>query len=41
VLVLLGAITAVLLRSMAVRQREAAKQIELQAWHLRQLVTTR
>jgi eukaryotic-like serine/threonine-protein kinase len=39
VLVLLGAITAVLLRSMAVRQRDAAKQIELQAWHLRQLVT--
>ena len=34
-------ITAVLLRTMGMRQREAAKQIELQAWHLRQLVTTR
>ena len=32
-------ITAVLLRTMGLRQREAAKQIELQAWHLRQLVT--
>jgi hypothetical protein len=28
----------VLLRTMSMRQREAAKQIELQAWHLRQLV---
>ncbi|HEY5925243.1 MAG TPA: hypothetical protein VIV11_26350, partial [Kofleriaceae bacterium] len=39
VLALLVAITAVLLRTMALRQRDAAKQIELQAWHLRQLVT--
>jgi hypothetical protein len=38
VVVLLVASTAVLLRTMAVRQREAAKQIQLQAWQLRQLV---
>jgi hypothetical protein len=38
VLVALVAITAVLLRSMAMRQRAATRQIELQAWHLRQLV---
>jgi tRNA A-37 threonylcarbamoyl transferase component Bud32 len=32
-------ITAVLLRTMGLRQRDAAKRIELQAWHLRQLVS--
>jgi serine/threonine-protein kinase len=38
VLVSLVAITALLLRSMATRQRDATRQIELSAWHLRQLV---
>jgi tRNA A-37 threonylcarbamoyl transferase component Bud32 len=38
VLVLLAAVVAVLLRSMATRQRDATKQIEVQSWHLRQLV---
>ncbi len=38
VLVSLVAITAVLLRSMATRQRDATRQLETQAWHLRQLV---
>ena len=38
VLVTLVAITAMLLRTMAMRQRAATRQIELQAWHLRQLV---
>jgi serine/threonine-protein kinase len=36
-LVLLAAVVAVLLRSMASRQREATQQIELQSWHLREL----
>jgi serine/threonine-protein kinase len=40
-LVLLVAIVAVLLRTMAVRQHEATRQIELQAWHLRQVVPTK
>jgi hypothetical protein len=39
-LVLNAAIVAVLLRSMATRQREVTKQIELHAWHLRQVVPT-
>jgi hypothetical protein len=39
VLVSLVGITAVLLRSMATKQRDATRQIELQAWHLRQLVS--
>ncbi|MFN0249801.1 MAG: serine/threonine-protein kinase [Kofleriaceae bacterium] len=38
VLVLLAVVVAVLLRSMATRQREATMQIEVQSWHLRQLV---
>ncbi|HSK04376.1 MAG TPA: hypothetical protein VK932_24145, partial [Kofleriaceae bacterium] len=38
VLLALVAITAVLLRSMATRQRDATRRIELQAWQLRQLV---
>jgi hypothetical protein len=37
-LVLLATVVAVLLRGMAIRQREATRQIELQAWHLRQAV---
>jgi tRNA A-37 threonylcarbamoyl transferase component Bud32 len=37
-LVLLAAVVAVLLRSMATRQREVTQQIELQSWHLRQVV---
>jgi hypothetical protein len=39
VLVFLAAVVAVLLRSMATRQREATKLIEVQSWHLRQLVS--
>jgi eukaryotic-like serine/threonine-protein kinase len=39
-LVLLVAIVAVLLRTMAMRQHDATRQIELQAWHLRQVVPT-
>jgi serine/threonine-protein kinase len=39
-LVMLVGVVAVLLRTMAVRQREATRQIELQAWHLRQIVPT-
>jgi hypothetical protein len=39
-LVMFSAVVAVLLRSMATRQRDATKQIELQAWHLRQIVPT-
>jgi serine/threonine-protein kinase len=38
VLLALVAITAVLLRSMATRQRDATRRIELRAWQLRQLV---
>jgi hypothetical protein len=38
VLVMLVGVTAVLLRGMSIGQREVTKQIELQAWHLRQLV---
>jgi serine/threonine-protein kinase len=38
VLVALAAVTATLLRAMAMRQRAATRQIELSAWHLRQLV---
>ncbi|MEJ7599865.1 MAG: hypothetical protein WKG01_18310 [Kofleriaceae bacterium] len=38
-LLLLATVVAVLLRSMAVRQRAVTQQIELQAWHLRQLVS--
>jgi hypothetical protein len=37
-LALLAAVVAVLLRGMASRQREATRQIELQAWHLRQTI---
>jgi eukaryotic-like serine/threonine-protein kinase len=37
-LVLLVAIVAVLLRAMSMRQREVTQQIELQSWHLRQVV---
>ena len=37
-LVLLVAIVAVLLRAMSTRQREVTQQIELQSWHLRQVV---
>ncbi|MGN6107353.1 MAG: hypothetical protein ACTHU0_19750, partial [Kofleriaceae bacterium] len=39
-LVLLVAVVAVLSRTTARRQREAARQLELQAWHLRQIVPT-
>jgi serine/threonine-protein kinase len=39
-LVLNSGITAVLLRSMASKQREITKQIELQAWQLRNIVPT-
>src|SRR5262245_21489769 len=39
-LVVNSAITAVLIRTMAYRQREVAKQIELQAWQLRQIMPT-
>ena len=38
VLVALVAIVAILLRSMARRQRAAQRSLELQAWHLRQIV---
>jgi serine/threonine-protein kinase len=41
VLVMLVLVTAILLRYMSTRQREVTKQIELQAWHLRQLVAPR
>jgi hypothetical protein len=34
-------VVAVLSRMMAARQREASRSVELQAWHLRQLVPTR
>ncbi len=37
-LALLVAIVAVLLRAMSTRQREVTQQIELQSWHLRQVV---
>jgi hypothetical protein len=40
-LVMLVVVVAVLLRTMAVRQRDATRQIELQAWHLRQVVPSR
>ena len=39
-LVVQSAITAILLRTMSSKQREVTKQIELQAWHLRQIVPT-
>jgi hypothetical protein len=41
ILVFLVAVVAVLVRGMARQQRQAARTIELQAWHLRQLVPTR
>jgi serine/threonine-protein kinase len=41
VLVLLVAVVAVLLRHMANQRRAVTQQIELQAWHLRQIVATR
>ncbi len=37
-LVVLISVVALLTRVLAVRQREAARKLELQAWHLRQLV---
>jgi len=37
-LVALFGVVAVLSRTMAERQRESSRQVELQAWHLRQLV---
>jgi serine/threonine-protein kinase len=40
-LVALVAVVALLTRVLAVRQREAAGQLELQAWHLRQIVPTK
>ncbi|MDB4952682.1 MAG: Serine/threonine protein kinase PrkC, regulator of stationary phase [Myxococcales bacterium] len=40
-LVALLAVVAVLSRQMAKRQREASSKVELQAWHLRQLVPSR
>jgi serine/threonine-protein kinase len=39
-LALLAAVVAVLLRGMATKQREATRQIELQAWHLRHTVAS-
>ena len=40
-LVVLLAVVAMLSRSMAQRQRAASRRVELQAWHLRQLVPSR
>jgi len=39
-LVTLVAVVAVLSRTLAMRQREATRRLELQAWHLRQIVPT-
>jgi tRNA A-37 threonylcarbamoyl transferase component Bud32 len=39
-LVVLVAVVAVLSRTIATRQREATRRLELQAWHLRQIVPT-
>jgi serine/threonine protein kinase len=39
-LVTLVAVVAVLSRTIATRQREATRRLELQAWHLRQIVPT-
>jgi hypothetical protein len=39
-LVTLVAVVAVLSRTVAMRQREATRRLELQAWHLRQIVPT-
>ncbi len=39
-LVTLVAVVAVLSRALAMRQREATRALELQAWHLRQIVPT-
>ena len=39
-LFLLVAVVALLTRVLAVRQRDATRKVELQAWHLRQLVPT-
>src|SRR5262249_23240060 len=39
-LVTLVAVVAVLSRTIATRQRETTRQLELQAWHLRQIVPT-
>jgi len=40
-LVALLAVVALLSRMMAERQRDASRRVELQAWHLRQLVPAR
>ena len=40
-LVLLLVVVAAFSRTLAHRQREASQQLELQAWHLRQIVPTR
>ncbi len=39
-LLLLVAVVALLTRVLAVRQRDATRKVELQAWHLRQIVPT-
>jgi hypothetical protein len=38
--VALIAVTAILSRTIALRHREATRRLELQAWHLRQIVPT-
>ena len=39
-LVVLLAVVGLLSRGLAMRQRDATRKLELQAWHLRQIVPT-
>jgi hypothetical protein len=39
-LVTLVGVVAILSRALAMRHREATRRLELQAWHLRQIVPT-